>query len=614
LIDTAGIAVLVLAVATLFGNRRRGWLLISHALLIPVFSTILLIAANIDFHPRYYVAAVPGTLLLMVGGVGALKAVIDKRVIYAGWGVLAIGSMLVAQNSLNEIAETRAYQHDDFESLARYYAKLPDNAVILIPYNREPALQNYYAEEFGIRADFVNIELYEDDETALATINPLVRDGQSRHVELLTWFQLPADVRGMYPCLLTAGSQDIGLPQRFFGLETRAYQLASELEFQPLPADASYREIDLREIAWVSSRQGVCVQTDWTLREETSEDFELAMGVLNPLGWEIARSDVSIRNREQVRTSELDAGENAQAFNLIELPDGAPLADYGLEWTVYSKAQPEGLDVFTSEGQSRGKSFLAAPVRIAGPPLGINNEMLSEIQIVEDNTGGTQTLDGTQPLEVTLVLAGLDEDNAFVALQSEGWSSELQATHYDGDPVLSWHRFRLVEAPAGPLQLTVNEMPIETYTLLETNRVFEVPDFKTPIEVDFPGIGTLVGSTFEQNTVSPDDSPQIKLVWQAKNGTAISYTVFVQLLDTNWRLIAQSDQQPANGQRPTTGWQMGEFIQDNHSLDFRVEDYEGPAFLIVGLYDSADPTRRALAEDGNDFVRLPFDVTVVLDN
>lgn len=68
--------------------------------------------------------------------------------------------------------------------------------------------------------------------------------------------------------------------------------------------------------------------------------------------------------------------------------------------------------------------------------------------------------------------------------------------------------------------------------------------------------------------------------------------VFVQLLSAEGRLLAQSDSEPAQFARPTTTWVADEYIGDNHSLNFRVdeyvENYSGSAYFIVGLTRPGD--------------------------
>ncbi len=58
---------------------RPSYLLLSHILLVPTFTTILILAAHIDFHPRYFIAALPATLILLAAGVAALSKLVCEN-------------------------------------------------------------------------------------------------------------------------------------------------------------------------------------------------------------------------------------------------------------------------------------------------------------------------------------------------------------------------------------------------------------------------------------------------------------------------------------------------------------------------------------------------------
>ncbi len=63
---------------------------------------------------------------------------------------------------------------------------------------------------------------------------------------------------------------------------------------------------------------------------------------------------------------------------------------------------------------------------------------------------------------------------------------------------------------------------------------------------------------------------------------------------TDWQRIAQGDGQPLDGRYPTTVWDMGEVIPDNHVLSLPDPLPAGPYQLLVGLYDLSSGERLAL--------------------
>ncbi|MBI5928257.1 MAG: hypothetical protein HY862_03045 [Chloroflexi bacterium] len=611
-LDIAGLMAMGLGGAWIVLQRtHRAWLLISQALLVPLFSTALILRAHIDFHPRYYIAVIPAALLIMVAGVKSLGK-IHPQFATAGYGLLVVGFLAITQTNLRDIAATRTFQHDDYAGLAHYYATLPDDAVILIPYKREAALQDYYAQKFDIRAKFINIPLYSDADTVIRRLNELATD---RHVEFLTWFQLPADVRGMYPCLLTVASNEIFAPQTFFGLETSGYQLTTPLEFSALDATPHYQEMDLRQTRFVTSPRGTCVETTWGLSQPTTADWQVAMQLHNPLGVVLDTADAPITRRDQTPTSEWSNNEIGAAYHLLQLPEMAPLENYPISLTVYADNNLSGLDVLSDSGSPIGKSYTLSETV---PTEGLSNENAAQTtRVLTANATADGVVESNQPFEVTLVLA----DNPAplpkqvpIELRGDGWALQ-QTIAYPGHPVLAWLRFDFpAEATSGAVSLWVGDVEIAHYTLQVTTHDFEAPPFSIEVGTEIPNIGTLIGVTATRTVFSTATPPQITLIWQATHTTATAYTVFVQLLDPNGVLLAQSDSIPAENTRPTTGWVTGEYISDNHTLNFRVdeyvENYTGPAYFIVGLYNPATFERVTLA-DGQNFIRLPLEITII---
>ncbi len=134
------------------------------------------------------------------------------------------------------------------------------------------------------------------------------------------------------------------------------------------------------------------------------------------------------------------------------------------------------------------------------------------------------------------------------------------------------------------------------------------------LDVRFGDFGRLAGYEISASQVSPGQSLAVTLYWQGLEGTSpVDYTVFTHLISEDGRLIAQHDGPPASGTVPTTSWQAGRAIQDRHQLAFRAEgsDYEGPATVMVGLYDPANPDARLVNSTGRDYVRLPVTISVV---
>jgi hypothetical protein len=72
------------------------------------------------------------------------------------------------------------------------------------------------------------------------------------------------------------------------------------------------------------------------------------------------------------------------------------------------------------------------------------------------------------------------------------------------------------------------------------------------------------------------------------------YTVFVHVVDQEGTIWAQADSMPVDGQRPTSGWGLGEIIEDTHVMTLDVEGPREGYLLEVGLYDPNTGTRLPL--------------------
>jgi hypothetical protein len=97
---------------------------------------------------------------------------------------------------------------------------------------------------------------------------------------------------------------------------------------------------------------------------------------------------------------------------------------------------------------------------------------------------------------------------------------------------------------------------------------------------------------------------QVQLAWKADQTPERNYKVFLQLLDARDQVIAQRDAQPAGESRPTTTWQPGETIFDNHGVLIPPGTPPGSYRRIVGMYD-AETGERLKLSDGSDFISLP---------
>ncbi len=101
-----------------------------------------------------------------------------------------------------------------------------------------------------------------------------------------------------------------------------------------------------------------------------------------------------------------------------------------------------------------------------------------------------------------------------------------------------------------------------------------------PATANFDGQIELLG----YDTARQPGKLAVTLHWRALQPPAKDYAVFVHLLDAQGQILAQHDGQPQNGAYPTSVWDAGEVVADEHVLDLPADLPTGAYRLRVGWY------------------------------
>jgi hypothetical protein len=83
----------------------------------------------------------------------------------------------------------------------------------------------------------------------------------------------------------------------------------------------------------------------------------------------------------------------------------------------------------------------------------------------------------------------------------------------------------------------------------------------------------------------------LTLFWRARKLVPENLKVFAHLLNAKGELVAQRDSEPVGGLRPTSGWEVGEAIEDRLGVLLPNELPGGDYRIVVGLYDPATGDR-----------------------
>jgi hypothetical protein len=100
---------------------------------------------------------------------------------------------------------------------------------------------------------------------------------------------------------------------------------------------------------------------------------------------------------------------------------------------------------------------------------------------------------------------------------------------------------------------------------------------------------TLLGYDVRPAAVMPGDEVTVTLYWQTTADLTVDYTSFVHLMSDGDSRIAQSDHQPGAVFYPSSLWQTGEVLRDEHKLAIPVDVPAGIYRLRIGMYYQPAP-------------------------
>ncbi|MFQ6014044.1 MAG: PA14 domain-containing protein [Anaerolineae bacterium] len=115
----------------------------------------------------------------------------------------------------------------------------------------------------------------------------------------------------------------------------------------------------------------------------------------------------------------------------------------------------------------------------------------------------------------------------------------------------------------------------------------------------------LSGYDLDAGDIRPGANLSVTLYWQAQERVEEDYTVFVHLVGGDDQIWAQNDSPPRNGNYPTSVWDTGELIKDEHQLIVDAEAPPGQYRIMVGMYLPETMQRLAAFDEHGE--RLPED-------
>ena len=619
-----GIVGLLALALLLFAPWRQAatrWLML-HLLLLAGLLTLGLGLIGNGMHGRYLVPLAP-LLCVLLGTAAARLPRLSLRLVPA-----ALAAALLLTNL--QLAADPELQHDDARGMALYYAGAlaPQDSVLAWSYAERYDL-SYYWRQLELPAQLITLP----ENAGLQQIAPLLpRQGK---VALNQWYTQRADYRGMASCLLAHGTARPPESFTVYGMSTLLFDAppTSLPEFQSLEmtvhVDSAERATLLARGALQAQRadQALCLPVSLQAGPQLTGEVQAAIVLRNGLGQIVDTRSAIFATDDQRSGLQARPGDILSAWPLLRLPFGAPPGDYEVWLRIFDETHvPDGYELRNASGAPLGRELLLGQWRImpgadwqeAGRETDLTQR--SELAVGDGlrllaHNLASETLHPGQRLDVSMLWEGRAALPLLILAASDGsWSRALTPQPGERDQVtLDWREATVpATARAGEAQMLLPDgTALARWRIEELPRVDEAPDFAVPVGQSPGDLGTLAGFTLADDAPASNTPLAVTLVWQAGPAdTEMSYTVFVQLLDGQGRLIAQSDALPAAGARPTSSWRSGEYIVDEHRLRFNATAQAGPARLIVGMYDARSGERLAQWPGGADYFMLPGELMV----
>lgn len=347
--------------------------------------------------------------------------------------------------------------------------------------------------------------------------------------------------------------------------------------------------------------------------------------------------------REPPPLAEWPRDRYARMDYVLNLPAGLPPGAYEMRLSLFDRKTLAPASVRDATGQPQGPDLALGALTVARPtrapslaalavPADATPQTCEEIRLWSFTADRAQAAPGdlvvlravwealaappaaqADALSMTLTL---NKSDPFVARHEMEWSAGPPVA---GWPVAQWRAGERwvgktsVRLPgslhSGDYRLTASlpgclDLASAPLMVVAPERRWTVSDDFISEEVDVP-LGDdvrLVGYRIEPEEAAPGGRVEVRLAWESRTEMAVSYRVFVHVLDDAGQIIAQNDGEPAGWTRPTTGWAVGEIVLDERPLHIPAGTPPGRYRVRVGMYEVDGP--RLLTPAGEDGITL----------
>jgi hypothetical protein len=376
----------------------------------------------------------------------------------------------------------------------------------------------------------------------------------------------------------------------------------------------------------------------WKKIADHIENLKVSVLIFSADGHLVTQQDKKlINNIEQAGSLEWLLGEETDTYFLLRIPPATPPGSYVLRLAVYGEESLSRLQPSQNEGN---RSIILADFTVVPGlkrakveqleiALPVNREILPGLNLVGFETLPGDTVQSGARLGASIIWQAGEPPPVFdinmsLVAKPEGGNAEYvlsEAVPLTGAdyPTSSWQAGELLRgwlsARISPalepglykleMQLTsadtpgneLARLPIGEFTVTGWPRNFEPPRPQVTVNATFGTLATLIGLDANTDSLSPGDTLDVLVYWQAVDKFDQDYTSFVQLIGPDGRLYGQVDHTPGDGQFPTTGWIPGEYIADASQVSLAADAPSGKYQVAVGMYDPNTGERLPITGD-----------------
>ena len=457
----------------------------------------LLLALNLlgnELHGRYLVMLVPVVAGLLAVGIAHLPRVMR-------WGAVVYLMGLFAFNLIWQ--NTPSLYNDDARAMVQHYANTltADDTVLAWSYADRYELA-YYWDRLGVDARRVTLPEGANIETVLPLL-PTEGD-----ISLNVWYTQRADYRGMMDCLLSHEATQEPEPYEVNGMMTLTYHDPLLQTPQLTPQAAQFEIATLQTIGKLpddfTANQSLCLPIAIQLDQTTHDELSAAIIIRNDLGIMVTQVSSVFATPDGRTSIDNTIGEVLTAFPVIELPPGTPPSTYTVELRLFDSETLSGYDMLENGGPagktlSLGKWEVASGASWEDTPSPESPLTLDAITVSQDTVRNGDSLYirldwRTQSGEAPL-------PDATLRAADGSWSVMIPTTLTTYDNLTTeWRRVQIpVDAQAGEAILEVEGFDqTETIAIDFIPTITEPPPISNPVNLGFPGVGTILGYNLYQ--------------------------------------------------------------------------------------------------------------------